>query len=163
GATEALGKTGDPGAIPTLKEAMHKDTAQVRRVAIGAIALIADKSGEDALTEAITNPDDDNEARAQAAAGLGKIATPTAIATLIKTLDDTDNKLRSAPVAALARAGRATPDAPVNPQVLSTLIAALKDPRDNVRLGAAQALQTIAAPEATPALIASLQKDDPDV
>ena len=98
GAEDALGKIGDPQAVPALKIAMHTDTAQVRRGAIGAIALIADKSGEDALTEAITNPDDAKEARAQAASGLGQIGTPTAIATLIKALDDKDQDLRAAAV-----------------------------------------------------------------
>ena len=49
--------------VPDLRQAMRSDTAQVRRVAIGAIALIADRSGEEALTEAIRNPNDDNESR----------------------------------------------------------------------------------------------------
>lgn len=163
GATDALGKIGDRSAIPALKEAMHSDTPQVRRIAIGAIALIADPSGEDALIEALANPDDDNDARAQAAAGLGKIANQTAIASLVKALDDDDNKLRTATVAALARAGRPTPDAKVNPEVLTALTTALRDDRDTVRLGAAQALQVIAAPEANDALIAATHKDDPDL
>ena len=76
GAVEALGKIGDKMAIPRLLTAMKSDTPQVRRVAIGSIALIADVSGEAALTEAIGNQDDNNEARAQAAIGLGRIGTP---------------------------------------------------------------------------------------
>ncbi|HZT40625.1 MAG TPA: HEAT repeat domain-containing protein [Chthonomonadaceae bacterium] len=156
GAADALGKIGDPSAIPALVQEMHQDTAQLRRIAIGAIALIADKSGEAALTEAIDNPNDDNAARAQAAAGLGKIGTPSAIATLIKALGDDDLNLRSAVVAALARAGRSTPDAPVNTRVLASLTEALHNASANVRLGAAQALQSIAAPEADRALAAIL-------
>jgi HEAT repeat protein len=156
GAAEALGKIGDSRAVPPLIEAL-KDTPQVRRIAIGAIALIANPSGEAALTQAIKNPDDDNEARAQAAAGLGKIATPSAVRTLIETLNDDDLKLRSAAVAALARAGRPRNDAPPRPEALAAIIAALKDPRENTRRGAAQALQGIAAPEANPALIATLE------
>lgn len=160
GAAEALGKIGDPAAIPTLKTAMEKDTAQVRRVAIGAIALIAHPSGEDALVEAISNPDDDNEARAQAAAGLGKIASSRAISTLITALDDDDLKLRSAAVAALARAGRPVEEGATDPTVLSALNSALRDSRDAVRLGAAQALQVIASKEATPSLIALLKNQN---
>jgi HEAT repeat protein len=162
GAADALGKIGDARAVPVLKEAMHNDTAQVRRVAIGAIALIADKSGEDALTEAIKNPDDDNEARAQAAAGLGKIATPTAVKTLIEALNDDDLKLRSAAVAALARAARPTPNGPTEPAVMVALNASLRDPRSSVRLGTAQALQAIASPETNGALIAMLESDQGD-
>jgi HEAT repeat protein len=138
-----------------------KDTAQVRRIAIGAIALIADRSGEDALTEAIRNVNDDDEARAQAAAGLGKIATPTAVTTLVQALNDDDLKLRSAAVAALARAGRPTPDKPANRLVLDALTAALRDERQSVRIGAAEALQVTAAPEADDALIAALKGPDP--
>lgn len=158
GAADALGKIGDPQAVPALKELMHSDTPGIRRIAIGSIALIADKSGEDALTEAIDNTDDDNEARAQAAAGLGKIATPSALATLVKALNDNDLKLRSAAVAALARAGRPTPDAPPHPETIRILTAALHSTNDNERLGAAQALQVIAAPEADSALAAVLQQ-----
>ncbi|MCS6774999.1 MAG: HEAT repeat domain-containing protein [Chloroherpetonaceae bacterium] len=157
GAAEALGKIGDPAAIPPLKERMHQDTAQVRRITIGAIALIAHPSGEDALEEAIRNPNDDNEARAQAAAGLGKIATRRAIATLLRALSDDDLKLRSAAVAALARAGRPTPDAPVNRMVVALLDAALRAPEESVRLGAAQALQLVATPETNASLIVLLR------
>src|SRR5579871_4213251 len=46
GAADALGKIGDPRAVQTLIQAMHTDTPGVRRVAIGAIALIADPKGE---------------------------------------------------------------------------------------------------------------------
>lgn len=164
GAADALGKIGDARAVQPLITAMQKDKAAVRRVAIGAIALIADPSGEAALTEAVINPNDDNEARSQATSGLGKIATPSAIATLIKTLNDTDLKLRSAAVAALARAGKpATTGGRPNAAVLTTLTNALQSSNDNIRLGAAQALQALHAPETNPALIAALQMKDSDV
>jgi HEAT repeat protein len=159
GAADALGKIGDPRAVPVLITLMHKDTAGVRRVAIGSIALIADKSGEDALKEAIQNPNDDSEARAQAAAGLGKIATPTAVSTLIEALNDDDLKLRSAAVAALARAGRPVVNGPAAPQVVAVLNNALRDSRSSVRLGATQAFQVIAAPEANAALVKVLESD----
>lgn len=168
GAAEALGKVGDPRAIAALKDTMAKDTAQVRRRAIGAIALIADRSGEDSLTESIKNVNDDKEARAQAASGLGKIASPTAISTLIEALNDDDLALRTSAVAALARAGRPKSDGPANTPVLAELNRALRDRRPPVRLGAAQALQTIAVPDANATLIALLQNDpgapdDPDM
>lgn len=148
GAADALGKVGSKSAVSALVKAMKEDTPPVRRVAIGAIALIADRSGEAALTEAIRNRDDDNEARAQAASGLGKIATPTAVQTLIKALNDYDLKLQVAAVDALARAGK-----PAIGPLLNTLKSA--DPRLRVR--AAQALGAMSSPEANPGLIAALK------
>lgn len=150
-AAEAMGKVGSKSAIPDLIRAMHKDTPQVRRIAIGAIALIAAPSGEAALIEAINNPDDDNEARAQAVAGLGKIATPTAIAVLIKALDDYDLKVQEQTVDALARAGD---------KAIGALTAALHAPKQGVRARAAQALGKIQSPKSVNALIAALK--DPD-
>jgi HEAT repeat protein len=158
GAADALGKMGYVVAVESLKTAMHSDAdAQVRRIAIGALALIADKSCEDALVEAVSDTSADNEARAQAAAGLGKLATPRAIATLVKTLDDDDLKLRSAAVAALAGAARPVASGPIRPAVLSVLIATLQGKSDDARRGAALALQTVQAKEANSALISVLK------
>ena len=158
GAADALGKMGYIPAVEPLKTAMHSDAdAQVRRVAIGALALIADRSCEDALVEALNNSSADNEARAQAATGLGRLGSPRAISTLIKTLDDDDLKLRSAAVAALARAARPVPGGKINAQVLASLIAALQGKSDDARQGAALALQSLSAPEANAALIAVLK------
>jgi HEAT repeat protein len=163
GAADALGKMGYVPAVEPLKTAMHSDKdPQVRRVAIGALALIADRSCEDALVEALDNADTDNEARAQAATGLGRIASPRAISTLIKTLDDDDLKLRSAAVAALSRAARPVPGGKVNPNVMSALNAALLGQGDDARQGAAQALQTLGAPEANSALIKLLENPSRD-
>lgn len=147
GAATALGKVGSPTPLPQLIAAMHKRSPQVRRVMIGAIALIAAPASEPALTEALANPDDDNEARAQAAVGLGRIASPSAIATLVRTLRDTDLKVQTAAVDALAVGGKAS---------LGTVIAALRDPLPGVRMRAAQALGGIATPVANAALIAAL-------
>jgi HEAT repeat protein len=106
------------------------------------------------LTEAIKNTEDDDESRTQAAVGLGKIGTPTAIDTLLLALDDADLKLRSAASASLARAGRPVADqAPVN-MVLTKCISALQSSSEVVKIGVAQALQGIAAPEANASLLA---------
>jgi HEAT repeat protein len=158
GGADALGKIGDPSAVDRLILVMHNPatTADVRRVVVGAIALIAVPAGEAALTEAVDNPNDDNEARAQAAAGLGKIATPTAIDTLIKALGDDDLNLRSASVAALARAAKTDTGGAKAAAVLAKLTAALQGPNQVTRLGATQALQTVQSPTANAALIATL-------
>jgi HEAT repeat protein len=158
GAADALGKMGYGPAVGPLKLAMHNDPdPQVRRVAIGALALIADRACEDALVEAVTDVSADNEARAQAVAGLGRLASARAISTLMKTLEDDDLKLRSATVAALAEAARPVPGGKTNPAVVTALISALRGKSDDARTGAAEALQSLGAPEANDALIAVLK------
>ncbi len=152
GAAEALGKVGSPTPVPQLIDAMHKRSAQVRRVAIGAIALIAHPSGEAALTEAINNKDDDNEARAQAAVGLGRIGTPTAIATLVKALSDDDLKVQVAAVDGLAHAGQ---------PAIPALTRAIGDPAARTRIRAIEALGAIATPSVNAALLPALR--DPAV
>ncbi len=154
GAIAALGKVGSPTPVPQLIEAMHKRSAQVRRVAIGAIALIAHPSCEEPLTEAIRNANDDNEARAQAAVGLGRIGTPTAVATLVKALSDDDLKVQVAAVDGLADVG--------DPAV-PALAAAIRSDDARTRLRAAQALGGIATPAINGALIPALRDASPDV
>ncbi len=162
GAAEALGKIGDARAVQPLIDTLKTDTPTVQRVAIGSIALIADKSGEAALIQAVKDKNADHEARLQAASGLGKIASSDAIATLIAAFDDPDLKMRSAAVTALAHAGRPTLNGPTQPQALNALIAALGSSSENIREGAANALARIAAPEADPALIAAVQNENND-
>ncbi|MGC8668369.1 MAG: HEAT repeat domain-containing protein [Chthonomonadales bacterium] len=145
-ACDALGKVGNPAAIPYLLP-MLDNTPTVHRVAVGAIALIADKSGEQALIQALQNPNEDNEARAQAATGLGKIATPEAITALIKALTDYDLKVELAAVSGLARAGM---------PAVPALLAALKQPDTRLRLRAAQALASIQTQKADAGLVALL-------
>ena len=158
GACDALGKLGHISAVEPLKKLMHEDKdPQVRRIAIGALALIADPSCEDSLVEALTNLDADSEARAQSAFGLGKIASPRAISTLVKSLEDDDLNLRSSVVTALAQAGRSSSTGTVNKQVVADLSSALKGKSDTIRNGAVKALQTIATPEANDGLIAVLK------
>jgi len=140
---EALGKVGSPAAIPVLLNEMKK-TPQVRRVAIGAIAVIGDPSGEAALTEALKNPNEDNEVRAQAATGMGRIGTPTAAALLIGLLDDYDLKVQLAAVAALAR---------IADSAVPGLIHSLKSAKTSVRIRVVQTLGEIRSPAANHALI----------
>ncbi len=158
GAADALGKMGYVPAVERLKVAMHTDPdAQVKRVAIGALALIADRSCENALVEAVEDTSADNEARAQAATGLGKLGSPRAIETLIKILDDDDLKLRSTAVAALAQAARPVPGGAINTPVLAALISTLQGKSDDARREAALALQSLSAPQANSALIGVLK------
>lgn len=158
GASDALGKLGDLSAVQPLKTLATDDPdPQVRRVALGALALIADKSCEDYLVKAVLDKEFDNEARAQAASGLGKIASPLAIKTLITALSDDDLKLRTAASGALARAGRPNIQGAVNKNVVAALVATLKGSNEASRILAADALRIIATPEANSALIAVLK------
>ncbi|HLJ57936.1 MAG TPA: HEAT repeat domain-containing protein, partial [Chthonomonadaceae bacterium] len=158
GAADALGKLGYRPAVEPLTKAMHSDSdPQVRRVAIGALALIADPACEQTLVVALNDTNADNEARAQAASGLGRLATPRAVGALIKTLDDDDLKLRSAAVAALAHAARPDPNAPVNRAVLADLVSALQGKSDDARTGAAAAFVSLHATEANGPLIVVLK------
>lgn len=161
GAADALGKIGDKSAVQKLIAVMHdpKISLSVRRVVVAAIAVIAAPEGESALTEAVTNPNDDAEARAQAAAGLGKIASPSAIATLVRTLTDPDNQIRSAAIASLARAARSGPNDSLDPEGVTQLTRAAGSPDHLVRLGAIQALLSVHAPAANAALIQALTQD----
>ncbi len=166
GAADALGKIGDESAVQPLVTLLNAPdtTPDLKRIATGAIALIAAPSCEPSLTEAITNVSADNDARAQAALGLGKIATPSAIATLVRALNDDDLKLRSAAVTALGRAGQSD-NQQARQTALASLTTALQDPNASVRLGAVQTLQTLHAPEADAALAQVLQtnRDAPDI
>ena len=83
--------------------------------------------------------------------------------TLVKTLNDDDLKIRSAAVTALARAARPIPNAPANPGVLSALDGALRNGgSEGARVGAAQALQGIAAPQTNSDLFALLVNQTSD-
>ncbi len=146
GAADALGKIGDPGATTTLINSMHSDGAHVRRIAIGAIALIADASGEAALTEAVTNPDDDKQARSQAASGLGKIGSSTSISVLINALADKDQDIRGAAIAALARSARQGLTTPLKANVIRSVVSAVQSPIPSQQSGAIDALRAALAP-----------------
>lgn len=179
GAASALGKTKNPAAIPELITLSQTDTPQVRRVAIEAIAFIGNIAGQATLIQAINDPNADNEARIEAATGLGRIGTPIAITTLIRALDDFDLKLRIAAQGALARIGMpAVPDLmqtikstnPVirkeicwifgaigSPSLNGSLETALKDPVKDVREAAARALGQPNNAAAIPALMSALK------
>jgi HEAT repeat protein len=159
-AAGAMGKVGSKSAVPDLIAQINGGTAQVRRVAIGAVAAIADPSGEEILIAALDNPDTDNEARVQAAMGLGTLASDKAVDRLIRALSDFDLKVQAAAVAALIHAGE--PSAPK----LAAILASPKNVKDTdsaLRIRAAQALGGINSPATTGALIKGLQNSDAGV
>jgi HEAT repeat protein len=160
-AAGAMGKVGSKSAVPDLIAQINGGTAQVRRVAIGAVAAIADPSGEEILIAALDNPDTDNEARVQAAMGLGALASDKAVDRLIRALSDFDLKVQAAAVAALIHAG-----GPAVPKLITVLTSVPKNANDSdaaLRIRTAQALGGINSPATTGALIKGVQNSDAGV
>jgi HEAT repeat protein len=156
-AADAMGKVGSKSAIPDLIAQINSGTAQVRRVSIGAVAAIADPTGEETLIQALNNQDTDNEARAQAAMGLGMLASPKAIDRLVLALSDFDLKVQAAAVSALIHAG----DRAVPALILSLTNASQKtEGQSALRIRVVQALGGINSPAATAALINELKNSD---
>ncbi len=157
GAADVLGKIGDASAAPPLIALMHSPTVTpaVRRVVIGAIALIASPACQPSLIEALGNPADAADARAQAAAGLGRLATAPAVTALTLALSDDNLSIRLAASGGLARAARAGEDRPVNVVVINQMLAYLATGSPNVKLGVVEALEDAHAPEAD-AVLSSL-------
>ena len=142
GAADALGKIGDVRAVEPLLKSMAEDTPGIRRVSIGALALIALPECESALEEALANANDDKQARSQAASGLGKISTPRAIQALAAALNDHDMDIRASASAALARAAHPDAAVPLKLSVVESLTHSLAAGTASEQLGAASALQT---------------------
>ncbi len=150
GAADVLGKIGDPAAASPLISLMHAPNVSpaVRRVVIGAIALIASPECQPSLIEALGNPHDASDARAQAAAGLGRLATPPAVSALTQALSDDNLSIRMAASGGLARAARAGEDSPVNLVVIKQLLGYLASGSPQVKLGVVEALEDARAPQA---------------
>jgi HEAT repeat protein len=151
GAAAAMGKVGSRTPVPDLIAMMRTDSAKNRRIAIVAIAMIADVSGEAPLREALANVRDDSEGRIQAALGLGRIATPTATAALTRALTDYDLRVVAAAVTGLATSGVAA---------IPSLSASAKSPNALVRLHSVEALGKIVDSAANPSLIGALNDTD---
>ncbi len=98
-AAEALGKIGDPQALPALIEALKDKDSGVREVAAGALREIGPQALP-ALIEALK--DKDSEVRRAAAEALGKIGGPQALPALTEALKDEVRWVRRAAVEALA-------------------------------------------------------------
>lgn len=144
---ETLGKIGDRRAAPLIRPYLNLPPEK-RRLVISALGIIADPGTEPDLRRTLNNPMEDSDARVQAALGLGKIATPTSVAALVKALKDMDLKVRLATVAGLQRAGT---------KALPALSSAMRDPDANTRRLVAQALGGIRSRESVMLLAAALR------
>jgi len=151
-AVEALGELRDPSAIPALMGALTGDQySGIRWKAVEALAKIGPDSVPP-LVDELKNPDPD--IRWKAAVALGEIGDPRGIAPLVELLGDSDRFVRSRAVYALARIG---------PPAVASLVGALNQPDDAVRLGAVGALGKIGDPPAVSALVHALADRSPEV
>ncbi|MCL6533745.1 MAG: HEAT repeat domain-containing protein [Armatimonadetes bacterium] len=180
-AISVLGRIGDRRAVDAILPFL-KLPPEKRRVVLTALASIADPRTESVLIKALRSPDEDPDARAQAALGLGQMATPGALRALRAGLEDPNLIVADACVSGFQRAGTkalgmlqdalqsqnaATRRRAVlalgvlnDAQAVAMLTRALNDPDATVRRTAADALGTTGHPNAIPALIAALAHPD---
>ncbi|MEI6513583.1 MAG: HEAT repeat domain-containing protein [bacterium] len=149
GAIETLGKIADKRAAKEVAAHLN-DGPELRRIVIAALGSIADLSSEKILDEAVKNPMEDRDARIQAALGLGRIASPTAVQTLKNCLKDVNLPLRSAAVVGLQTAAE---------KAVPAISEALKDPNPAIRVEAASVLATATKDPKALALLANCLKD----
>jgi HEAT repeat protein len=177
----ALGRIGDRRAteaiLPFLKLPPEK-----RRVALSALGSIADPRTESVLIQALRSEQDDPDARAQVALGLGAIGTPNALRALQDALGELNLTVADSAALGLQRAGakalpylaqaarsenpavrrRATValSGIADPQSVALLAQLLNDPAPEVARAAADALGQVNRPEAVPVLIRALSHPD---
>ncbi len=129
----ALGRIGDRRAteaiLPFLKLPVEK-----RRIVLTALGGIADPRTESILISALHSEEEDPDARAQCALGLGQIGSYSALQALLKGLSDPNLTVADACAVGLRRAGV---------RAISTIAQALRHPSLAVRLRAVSALSTL--------------------
>jgi HEAT repeat protein len=187
-AVEALGRIGDPSAIPSIIEAVRQAEAirdagprdTLKAAAVAALARIG-PPGVAALVETLS--DKHAGLRETAIAALGGIGGPDAVAALSRTVRDDRSSVRQAGVAALARAAGAAAVPALHEALehkdpgtrrsaaaalgsirdgsaMVALKAALADRERAVRESVVDALAANGSPEAVAALIAGLSSAD---
>jgi HEAT repeat protein len=104
-AADALGKLRSREAIPTLLTLLKEAKPDQYISYLAAISGIGDPSTEGLLSSVITDETVPIPQRATTAVGLGRIGTPSAIATLWRYSDDPDLQLRQSVIAGLSTAG----------------------------------------------------------
>ncbi len=180
-AIAALGRIGDRRATEAILPYLNLPVEK-RRVVLSALGSIADPRTEGALIRALRSPDEDPDARAQVALGLGAIGTPNALRALKDALADLNLTVSDAAALGLQRAGaKALPylteaSRSSNPavrrrvamalsgireaQAVQLLGGLLNDSAPEVRRAAADALGKVGRAEAVPLLIRALSHPD---
>ncbi len=180
-AISVLGRIGDHRAVDAILPFL-KLPPEKRRIVLTALASIADPRTESVLIKALRSPEEDPDARAQAALGLGQMATRDALRALRAGLEDPNLIVADACAAGFQRAGTKalttlqdalqSANAVVrrravlalgalnDTQAVTMLQRALNDADPTVRRAATDALGTTGHPNAIPALISALAHPD---
>ncbi|HZI75865.1 MAG TPA: HEAT repeat domain-containing protein, partial [Gemmatimonadales bacterium] len=180
-AAELLGRVGNAKAVPALLQTVQAtgtEDADVREIALRALARIADPGAIDPLVAALENADawlaprladilvrhgalaieplihllsgtDRNTARAWAANVLGEVRAVEAVPLLLQALEDPSDEVRSKAATALGRLRDRRAVAPLLEHLLS-------DPAPFVRARVASALAQFGGPEVTERLVRTL-------
>jgi len=180
-AIAALGRIGDRRATEAILPFLTVP-AEKRRVVLSALGSIADPRTERVLIQALRSAQDDPDARAQVALGLGAIGTPRALRALQDALGELNLTVADSAALGLQRAGAqallflaqaARSENPAvrrrvavalggiaDPQSVALLSELLRDPAPVVSRAAADALGQVNRPEAIPVLIRALRHPD---
>jgi HEAT repeat protein len=180
-AAELLGRVGSAKAVPALLEtvqATQTEDADVREIALRALARIADPAAVEPLVTALARAEawlapriadilarhgdsvvdpllqlltssGNHPARAWAANVLGEVRASGAFPTLVRSLDDSDDEVRAKSATALGRLG----DRRAIPALLDHL---LTDPAPFVRVRIASTLGQLGGPEVVDRLVRAL-------
>ncbi|MCK9461935.1 MAG: peptidylprolyl isomerase [Proteobacteria bacterium] len=136
----ALGRIGDPRAVPSLLRLLRDDDALVREEAVFSIGLLADRAGTAAIEAVVAalGAGDDLVPVSVALDALGRVAAKTELHHLAAHLDAADPGERAAAARALGLAGQR--GLPFDAAATAKLAAALGDEAEPVRFMAAFAL-----------------------
>jgi HEAT repeat protein len=148
----ALGRIGDPAAVPALIQTLLADD-RLTIVAAGALAKIGDRQAFDVLLGLLGEPDAAvRQAAISALNSLGHPDMPDRVAALFA---DPNPFVRESAAKIAGYFGYQ--------QCIAGLLAACHDPDENVRRAAIENLTYLDIPEVLPAIIAALQNDTPKV
>lgn len=148
-----LGRIGDRRAVEDILPFL-KLPPEKRRVVLTALGSIADPRTEQILIEALRSPDEDPDARAQVALGLGQMATPNALRALRIRLEDPNLVVADACVAGFQQAGVSA---------LAVLAETLQSPNPSVRRRGVEALGAIPEARSVALLTRALADSDAEV
>jgi len=150
---EAIGRLGDPTAIPALRAALSDNREAVRERAAYGLGLLRAQQAVPELAEMLRK--DSATVAERAATALADIGTPAALSALVAPLSDPGSTpARQAAMSGLEKAG---------PSAAPQLTAALGSADPTLRRNAAEMLGWTRPDSATPKLVAALHDGDPAV